>query len=110
MSTLTIPSRTIDQRREALAIANEVRFARARLKRDIAAGRVLVADVLADPPALVASMPSIELLRAVPHVGRCKAGSWLKRGGVTDPSRPVGRLTARQREELAAVASRVGRR
>jgi len=41
-------ARSPEQRRRALAQANEIRVARARLKREVAAGRIELARLLAE--------------------------------------------------------------
>lgn len=93
------PDRSRRQRLDALGKANEVRARRAQLKRDVKAGRVRVADVLADPPAFVLAMKVWDLLLAVPKVGRVKAGGMLRRCAVS-ASKTIGGLSERQRDEL----------
>ena len=102
MQVLT-PDRTDAQRAqqlEALVVANQFRSYRARLKRDIRAGRVDALAVLVDPPTEILTMRVFDLLLAQPQVGRKKANRWLKAFGV-GPSRQVGELTPRQRAQLA---------
>jgi hypothetical protein len=62
------------QHMQALARANEVRFARAELKRRIAAGTVLVGEVILTCPWEAASMTIGELLVSQPRWGtaRCR--------------------------------------
>lgn len=48
MVVTTVHERPLSQKRRALARANEVRLARALLKRRVTAGLTTVADVLAD--------------------------------------------------------------
>lgn len=97
MSTLTYDPST--QRLQALSRANDVRMRRAELKRDIAACRVPVAAVLADPEWWLASMWVIDLLLAAPRCGRAKATEALKRAGCSPRAR-VGELTERQQAVL----------
>lgn len=97
---MTIPNRTIEQRREALTRANEIRTSRAQLKRDIRAGIVSPLDVLATPPEFVESMKVWDLLLAVPKIGPGKADRALRRTQAS-PSKTIGGLTLRQRSELA---------
>lgn len=53
---------------EAIAIANEVRFARFHLRRDIKAGHVLAAEVLnSDIPDWLKRMPVEQLVMASPR-------------------------------------------
>lgn len=103
------PPRSLRQRREALERANEVRSARARLKRDIAAGRAdvaAVADVLRNPPEWLLSGKVYDLLLAMPRVGRVRTVKLLERARVS-PVKTVGGLTPRQREELAKGVARL---
>ena len=44
------PERTLDQRKDALSKANEVRARRAPLWRDLKSGRVSLAASMVDPP------------------------------------------------------------
>jgi hypothetical protein len=75
-----------EQRMAALEKADRVRLARAQLKRDLKARRVSICDVLADPPEWVGTMPVLQLLLAVPKVGRVKATAML-RGTAGSPRR-----------------------
>ena len=104
MSTATVPSsgtfeRSMAQRLEALAHANEVRSARAGLKRDLKAGRTHAVNVLADPPEYVETMKILDLLLAAPKWGQVKAMYALRRCAIS-PSKTVGGLSARQRAAL----------
>ena len=47
--TASVTARSPEQRERALAKANEIRLARARLKRDLAAGTITLARILSDP-------------------------------------------------------------
>jgi hypothetical protein len=70
------------QRRAALDRANETRRRRAGVKRDLRAGRVSFADLLADPPAWLLTASVYELLLEMPRVGRSRANTALSRSGV----------------------------
>lgn len=96
-----MPVRSLEQRREALVHANEIRSARKTLKLDVKAKRVSMADVLLAPPAEVASMKVGELLRSVPQFGPVKTDKWLRRRMIS-PSKTFGGMTERQRGELAS--------
>ena len=76
MTTSTLsqtPSRSLDQRMEALSRANHIRVRRAQLKRDLKAGRVRIGDLIADPPDEVLTAKVYDMLVAVPRLGRVKA-------------------------------------
>jgi len=57
------------QRRKALHRANEIRIARAQLKRRLATGSVQITDILAAPPACTQTQKVDELLLALPKYG-----------------------------------------
>lgn len=100
-AVITSPSpRSLEQRQQALNIANHVRSTRSRLAQDAHAGRIQVTDLLADPPAEILTMPVFKLLLMTPRWGRVKALKALNGVGVS-PARTVGGLTVRQRVELA---------
>ena len=102
-ATLSPPSRsferTTDQRIAALAVANEVRSRRSALKRDLKAGRRSAVSLLADPPDYAATMKVLDLVIAMPKVGRVKAAKLL-RGTLVSPHKTLGGISARQRAAL----------
>lgn len=93
----------------ALEVANEVRSARARAKREIEqaardrAGR-LAAEVVLAPGDEWQSAPVSELLRCIRGFGPAKVGKVCSRVNV-DPSLRLGMFTARQRLALAVLLS-----
>jgi hypothetical protein len=99
------PARSLDQRMEALQRANEVRIRRAQLKRDLKAGRVQIADVLADPPEHLLTGKVFDVLLAVPKCGRVKASRFLAVCRIAQ-SKTVGGLSDRQRSELVELVRR----
>jgi hypothetical protein len=96
------PERSLDQRMEALARANEIRIRRAQLKRDLKAGIVSIIALLADPPEWVMTAKVFDLLLAVPKCGRVKAGRYLTVCRISQ-SKTVGGLSERQRGELVVL-------
>ena len=74
MTTLT-PSPFSSQRRQALAMANAVRLARADLKRDLRAGRVDITTVLAEPPSCLRTAPILDVLLTIPGWANTEPGS-----------------------------------
>jgi hypothetical protein len=84
----------------ALAHANEVRLARAALKRAVKAGALSVADVVRSCPPEVETMRVSELLCSQQRWGRARARKFLQPLAVGE-NREVGRLTVRQRTEMA---------
>jgi len=99
------PERTLDQRMEALLRANEVRSRRSQLKRDLKSSRASIDRVLLDPPDYVETAKIIDLMLAVPKVGRVKANKTLQQCRVS-PSKTIGGLSERQRDELVRLLRR----
>jgi hypothetical protein len=93
------PARSPEQRLDALARANQVRSARAQLKRDLAAGSLKLARVLADPPPCAHTARVRDLLMAVPGIGRARAGRALAHCRIAE-AKTVAGLSGRQRAEL----------
>jgi hypothetical protein len=89
------------QHLQALDYANRVRLARAQLKRDVRAGDLRAADVVRDCPWEAETMTVGELLRSQSRWGRTRTQKFLRLLAVNE-NRELGRLTLRQREELAA--------
>jgi hypothetical protein len=80
---------------QALARANQVRLARAALKREIGAGRRNVIDTVIERPWEVESMTLSELLRSQRRWGRARARKLLTSIGLSEGKR-LGTLTERQ--------------
>jgi hypothetical protein len=99
-------SATIDagqeQHLQALEYANRVRLARARMKRRIAAGELLAAEVILSCPWQAHSMSISDLLMSQKRWGRARCRRLLVSLGVPE-NKQVGTLTERQRLALAAV-------
>jgi len=95
----------LDQRKQALKRANEVRSRRAALKRDLKAGRAKIQTLLLDPPEYLLTAKVIDMLLAVPKVGRVKANRVLKSCRVS-PSKTFSGLSERQRDEIVTYMSR----
>jgi hypothetical protein len=64
-----VPGRSREQRLRALAQANEVRTARAELKRELASGTIELVEVLADPPPWARTARVRDLLVVLPRIG-----------------------------------------
>lgn len=86
---------------EALKRANDIRSARARLKKDLKAGRVTINNLLHDPPEYVMTAKVFDMLLAVPKYGRVKTNRILN-GCRISPSKTIGGLSERQRAELVS--------
>jgi hypothetical protein len=96
-----VPERSHEQRLRALRKANEIRTARAQLKRDLKAGKVKIEQLLLDPPHYVMSAKAFDMILAVPKYGRVKANKILATCRIS-PSKTISGLSERQRAELVA--------
>jgi hypothetical protein len=103
--TVAAPERSLDQRMEALKRANEIRTARAQLKRDLKAGRRSIHDLLLAPPEYVETAKVFDMLLAVPKYGRVKVNKVLQVCRIS-PSKTIGGLSQRQRAELVSMLRR----
>ena len=74
---------------DALKRANDIRTARAKLKKDLKANRANIQTVLLDPPEYVLTA----------KYGRVKANRILNQCRIS-PSKTIGGLSERQRAEL----------
>jgi hypothetical protein len=88
------------QRLRALARANEVRLARAELKRRIALGEVSAAEVILACPQAASSWSVGELLMSQRRWGITRCRKFLARNQISEIKK-VGALTERQRHLLA---------
>jgi len=96
------PERSPDQRMDALKRANDIRTARAKLKKDLKSGRVSILELLESPPEYILTAKVFDLLLAVPKYGRVKANRVLNRCRIS-PAKTVGGLTERQRKEMVSL-------
>jgi len=76
-----------------------VRSARAKLKRELAAGEIELAQILVKPPRCVRTARVRDVLLVLPKIGSVKAGRILAQCGIAH-SKTLGGLTERQRAEL----------
>jgi hypothetical protein len=88
------------QRLRALERANEIRLARAELKRRIAEGEISAAEIILDPPCAAISWEVGELLMSQRRWGSSRCRKFLLRSQISE-TKPVGALTERQRRLLA---------
>jgi hypothetical protein len=85
----------------ALERANEVRLARADLKRSVRAGGIAVADVIVSSPWEAQSMVIADLLMSQRRWGRTRCRKFLA-GIPMSENKTIGSMTERQRRSLAA--------
>jgi len=94
-----VPGRSREQRLRALEQANKVRTARAKVKKELASGKIDLVQILTDPPARVRTARVREVLLVVPKIGSVRAGRILAQCGIAH-SKTLGGLTDRQGDEL----------
>ena len=93
------PSRSLDQRLDALDRANRIRVQRAQLKRELKSGQTSFDRILLDPPDYVLTAKVYDMLLAVPRLGRVRAGRLLTQCRISQ-AKTIGGLSERQRGEL----------
>lgn len=98
---------TTDQHMHALGIANEMRYAKADLRREIGAlpyndALRQVADLIEGEDAVIGAFRLAEALSACPKLGAISAGRFVRRIGAVTGDRRVRDLTPRQRASLVA--------
>lgn len=100
----------MEQHMQALERANEIRLARARITREVAAGTLSLAEILEpgrEIPVALDRMPIAKLFQAQRRWGETRARRFLSRHGIRE-NRAIGQLTERQRQEICdALAQRV---
>ena len=90
------------QRMRALERANQMRCARAALKRQVADGQVAAADVILICPDEATRMPICQLLASQRGWGEVRCRAFLSRISLRE-DKPVGSLTERQRSAVASL-------
>jgi hypothetical protein len=96
------------QHMRALERANQVRLARAELKRKVAVEEVDVSEVILDCPWEAHSMAVADLLRSQRRWGQTRCRKFLAQIPMSE-KKTVGSMTDRQRHTLAAMLSSVDR-
>jgi hypothetical protein len=89
------------QHMRALAHANEVRLARAELKRRVATGELTAAEVVLTCPWEASSMAIGDLLESQHRWGRTRCRRFLGDLPMLE-TKTIGSMTVRQRHELAS--------
>jgi hypothetical protein len=90
------------QHLRALARANEVRLARAELKRQVAEGEISAAHVILECPWEAASMTVSDLLTSQRRWGTTRCRKLLQSIPMSE-NKTVGSMTERQRNALAGL-------
>jgi hypothetical protein len=95
-------SQVRSRRLAALTRANQVRHDRAAIKDDLRHGRSRIAEMLLDPPPCLLTARLAEILLAVPGLGKVRVRRLLNSCRIS-PSKKIGGLSERQRNELLRV-------
>ena len=95
------------QHLRALERANEVRLARAELKRRVSCGEISAADVILESPWEAGSMTVADLLMSQRRWGITRCRKVLAQIPVSE-TKTIGSLTDRQRRALAALLAPAG--
>jgi hypothetical protein len=90
------------QHLRALQRANEVRLARAELKRRVAEGELTASEVVLDSPWEAESMAIADLLMSQRRWGRTRCRRFLAQVPLSE-TKTIGTLTERQRNAVAAL-------
>ena len=90
------------QHMRALQRANEVRLARAELKRNVGLGEIAVGEVILTCPWEAASMTIAELLASQRRWGTSRCSKFLAGIGMPE-TKTIGSMTERQRSLLATL-------
>lgn len=96
-----LPERSREQRLRALQRANEIRLARADLKKRLAAGERRLDELLREAPEFAHGAKIYDLLLAVPKLGPVRARHLLAHYRISE-TKTLGGLSERQRSELIA--------
>ncbi len=95
------------QHMRALERANQVRLARAELKRRVASGEIGVAEVILECPWEADSMAVSDLLMSQRRWGQTRCRKFLAQIPMSE-QKTVGSMTERQRHTLAAMLTPSG--
>lgn len=105
-ATATVASAGPPQYMRALQRANEVRLARADLKRRVASGEIGVAEVILECPWEAESMAVADLLMSQRRWGQTRCRKFLAQIQMSE-KKTLGSMTERQRRTLAAMLSAI---
>ena len=90
MTNVPPPHLTLEQRRAALEKAKLSRKERAEVKEKIALGEINIFDAINDPRESIRRMKVIELLSAIPGVGKARATLIMERRNIAPTRRIAG--------------------
>ncbi len=97
---MPLPTLSLEEKRKALKKAQRVRSQRAKLRRDLKAGRTTIREVLerADDD-VIAKMRVVYLLESLPRIGKIRTRKIMNDIGI-DETRRIQGLGSRQKQAL----------
>ena len=97
---MSIPKLSAEERKVALEKAQKIRSQRMAVRKELKAGKLSLADILADPENEVyAKMRVKYLLESLPQVGKITTKKIMEEIGI-DEARRVQGLGSRQKQQL----------
>ncbi|MGB9866757.1 MAG: integration host factor, actinobacterial type [Bacillota bacterium] len=98
---MALPVLSLDEKKEALQKAQEMRKKRSELRNALKKGEISLAEVLMSNDEVTGRMRVSYLLRSLPRVGKVKAQKIMQEIGI-DEARRIQGLGKRQKEALIA--------
>ncbi|HBL37389.1 MAG TPA: integration host factor [Firmicutes bacterium] len=97
---MPLPQLTLEEKKQALKKAQQVRSQRAKIRQDLKAGRTGIREVLEQTDSdVVAKMRVAYLLESLPRIGKVRTRKIMNEIGI-DETRRVQGLGSRQRQAL----------
>ncbi|MGE5557958.1 MAG: integration host factor, actinobacterial type [Bacillota bacterium] len=97
---MALPKLSLDEKREALKKAQEMRARRARIRQDLKAGKTSIPEILKkDSDAVIGKMRVSYLLESVPKIGKIRSKKIMGEIGI-DETRRIQGLGNRQKQAL----------
>ena len=97
---MPLPKLTLEEKKQALKKAQQVRSQRAKIRQDLKAGRTGIREVLEQMDNdVVAKMRVAYLLESLPRIGKVRTRKIMNEIGI-DETRRVQGLGSRQRQAL----------
>jgi uncharacterized coiled-coil DUF342 family protein len=97
---MPLPQLTLEEKKQALKKAQQVRSQRAKIRQDLKAGRTGIREVLEQVDSdVVAKMRVAYLLESLPRIGKVRTKKIMNEIGI-DETRRVQGLGSRQRQAL----------
>lgn len=97
---MALPKLSLDEKREALKKAQEVRSSRAKIRQNLKNGKTTIREVLANiNDDVIAKMRVVYLLESLPRIGKIKTRKIMSDIGI-DETRRIQGLGNRQKQAL----------